>query len=271
MGSRFAARTETAAQLHMDLDEHCFIDLDGRRLEYVDLGGDPKRAAIVLLHEGLGSVGLWRGLPQRISKATGRRTIAFSRHGHGRSDPPSGHRTIDFMSIEALAVLPHLLEELESAKPILLGHSDGASIALIHAASHPVTGLVLLSPHVYVEEATLRGIRTARRAFYEGDLLSRMARHHRDPAITFDAWCDVWLDPAFQSWSIEHLLRSIAAPALLIQGTDDEYGTLAQLDTIEQSSGGPTQRLVVTGGHAPHLAAPHHVVAAIQAFVASLG
>jgi pimeloyl-ACP methyl ester carboxylesterase len=251
-------------------DEHALLALDGGCVEYLDLEGDPERAGIVLLHEGLGSVRLWRGFPRRLAEATGRRVIVFSRHGHGRSDPPPRPRTIEFMGTEALAVLPSLLEELGSPAPILIGHSDGASIALIHAASHAVTGLVLLAPHVFVEEATLEGIRAARRAFDSGDLAARMASHHREPAVTFDGWCNVWLDPRFRSWNIEGLLESVVAPALLIQGTQDEYGTLDQLDAIDRGLRGSTQRLLVAGGHAPHLAAPDQVIAAIRDFVAPL-
>ncbi len=174
------------------------------------------------------------------------------------------------MHREAVETLPTLLGELEAPRPILIGHSDGASIALIHAATYPVTGLVLLAPHVFVEDLTLAGIRRARESFIEGPLRERMARHHRDPAVTFNNWCDVWLDPNFRSWNIEGLLASVTVPALLVQGDEDQYGTHAQLEAIERGAAGRTSRLVVAGGHSPHLAAPEQVLAAVNRFVERL-
>lgn len=171
------------------------------------------------------------------------------------------------MHLEARRTLPALLTNLGVRRPILIGHSDGASIALIHAAEHDVGGLVLLAPHVFVEELTLDGIRAARAAFDSGDLRARMDRHHRDPATTFENWCGVWLDPAFRSWSIEGLLPAVTAPTLLIQGVDDEYGTVAQLEAIERCAPAVTSRLVVPGGHSPHIDSPERVEAAIERFL----
>jgi len=221
----------------------------------------------VFLHEGLGSVGLWRGLPERVAAATGARAVVFSRFGHGRSDPPPARRTPRFMHEEALDVLPALLQAVGIDEPILIGHSDGASIALIHAADRPVRALVLLAPHVFVEEVALASIRKAREAFREGDLRQRMARHHADPEVTFRGWCDVWLEPVFQSWNLHDEAARVSAPLLLIQGERDEYGTLAQLDAIEEGVRGPVERLVVPAGHSPHLDRPDEVLAAIAAFV----
>jgi pimeloyl-ACP methyl ester carboxylesterase len=220
-----------------------------------------------MLHEGLGSIDLWRGLPEELRDATGRRTIAFSRHGHGKSDPPANRRGLDFMEIEARLTLPGLLARLEVQRPILIGHSDGASIALIHAAEHEVGGLVLLAPHVFVEELTLAGIHGAREAFDSGDLRARMDRHHLDPATTFENWCGVWLDPAFRGWSIEASLPAVSAPILLIQGLDDEYGSLAQIEAIARRVPSAPSRLVVAGGHSPHLDSPERVEAAIERFL----
>jgi pimeloyl-ACP methyl ester carboxylesterase len=225
----------------------------------------------VLLHEGLGSVGLWRGFPRVLADATGHRTILYSRFGHGASDPPPQPRTPSFMHEEALEILPEVLDQLEIAEPLLIGHSDGASIALIYAASHPVPGIVALAPHVFVEERTLEGIRVTEREFVTGNLRQRMTRHHDDPAVTFGGWCDVWLDPEFRDWQIEDLLPGIDAPLLLIQGEDDDYGTLVQLDVIEQSVSGPVQRLVVPGGHTPQLEQPDAVLDAIVEFVEEVG
>ena len=203
------------------------ITVSGRHLETQEIEGDATRRPLILLHEGLGSVGLWRGFPERLAEATGRRLIAFSRFGHGRSDPPPEPRTPAFFHEEALEVLPELLTVLGAPQPILVGHSDGASIALIHAAGHPVEGLVLLAPHVFVEDITVERIRETREAYAADGLRDRMARHHDDPDAAFWGWCDVWLDPAFRRWNLEPEAARVTAPALLIQGADDPYGTLA--------------------------------------------
>jgi pimeloyl-ACP methyl ester carboxylesterase len=237
-------------------------------LETQDLEGHAP--ALVLLHEGLGSLGLWRGLPERLHALTGARVLAFSRFGHGRSDPPPRPRTPSFMHEEALEVLPEVLRDAGIESPVLVGHSDGASIALIHASEHPVSGLALMAPHVFVEQVCVEAIRGTRETFASGGLRERMARHHKDPDVTFSGWCDVWLDPEFRSWNIEELLPRIAVPALLIQGADDEYGTLAQIDAVERGLSGPVARLVLPGGHSPHLDHPEDVPAAIAAFIERL-
>jgi pimeloyl-ACP methyl ester carboxylesterase len=246
------------------------ISVAERRLETLELEGDSRRRPLVLLHEGLGSVGLWRDFPAALAAATGRRVLAFSRFGHGRSERPPAPRTPRFFHEEALEVLPALLPQLDAAAPILVGHSDGGSIALIHAAAHPVTALVLLAPHVVVEDVTVEAIRETRRAYEEDGLRERMARHHDDPDAAFWGWCDVWLDPAFRAWSIEPETADVTAPALLIQGADDPYGTLDQLDRIEARVRGPVERLVVPGGHSPQLEQPDAVVDAIARFTASM-
>jgi pimeloyl-ACP methyl ester carboxylesterase len=242
----------------------------GRRIEAVELPGDANRRALVLLHEGLGSVALWRDFPAALKAATGRRVIAFSRFGHGRSEPPAQPRTPAFFHEEALEVLPALLPQLAAPEPILVGHSDGASIALIHAGERPVTGLALLAPHVVVEDITVDAIRETRRQFEAGGLRERMARHHDDPDAAFFGWCDVWLDPAFRTWSLESEARRVTAPTLLIQGSEDPYGTLDQIDRIESRVRGPVTRLVVPGGHSPHLEAAEQVVAALAEFTGAL-
>jgi pimeloyl-ACP methyl ester carboxylesterase len=246
------------------------VRVQGRRIETVEIAGDAGRRALVLLHEGLGSVGLWRDFPRALAEATGRRVIAFSRYGHGRSERPPAPRTPAFFHEEARDVLPALLEQVDAPEPILVGHSDGASIALIHAGERPVTGLALLAPHVLVEDITVDAIRETRRQFEAGGLRERMARHHDDPEAAFFGWCDVWLDPAFRTWSLETEARRVAAPTLLIQGADDPYGTLDQLDRIESRVRGPVDRLVVPGGHSPHLEAREPVLAALAEFTAAL-
>lgn len=246
------------------------LTLAGRRLETLELSGDPTRRPLVLLHEGLGSVGLWRGFPRALHDATGRRVLAFSRFGHGQSEPPPQPRTPAFFHTEALDVLPEVLAQLDASAPILVGHSDGASIALIHAAHHEVTGIALLAPHVVVEDVTVREIEQARERYTAGDLRDRMARHHDDVDAAFWGWCDVWLDPAFRDWSLEADAERVACPTLLIQGVDDPYGTLEQLDRIEARVRGPVTRVHVPGGHSPHLEAPEQTLAALRAFAGGL-
>jgi pimeloyl-ACP methyl ester carboxylesterase len=244
--------------------------VDGLHVEVADLPGDLTRRAIVLLHEGLGSVGLWRGFPRALHEATGRRVVAFSRFGHGRSDPPRAPRTPAFFHEEANDVLPVLLAALDAPEPVLVGHSDGASIALVHAARHAVSGLALLAPHVFLEETMVPPIRDTRREFEEGELRARMARHHDDPDAAFYGWCDVWLHPAMRDWSLEPDAAAVSAPILLIQGADDHYASLEHLDRIETCVRGPVTRLVVPGGHSPHLEQADAVVEAIAAFARPL-
>src|SRR3954465_1580536 len=214
----------------------------GRRLEAVELPGDAARRPLVLLHEGLGSVGLWRDFPAALGTATGRGVPAFSRFGpgrsrrppppHGRSERPPRPRTPAFFHEEALDVLPALLPQLDATDPILVGHSDGGSIALIHAAYPQVTGLALLAPHVFVEEVTVEEIRRTREQYEAGELRARMAIRHDDPDAAFFGWCDVWLGAAFREGSIEADARGLTAPAPLVQGGGDPYGSIAWIDRI---------------------------------------
>jgi pimeloyl-ACP methyl ester carboxylesterase len=225
----------------------------------------------VLLHEGLGSVSAWRDFPETLNDTTSRRVIAYSRFGHGKSDLPSAPRTPAFFHEEALDVLPELLRRLGVAEPVLVGHSDGASIALVHAGAHPVHALVLLAPHVVVEEVTLAAIRATRDSFETGELRERLSRHHDDPDAAFRGWCDVWLDPAFRSWTLEPDAERVECPVLLIQGSDDPYGTLDQLDRIEARVRGRVVRKVVAGGHMLHREAPQEVVRELVRFLAAAG
>jgi pimeloyl-ACP methyl ester carboxylesterase len=246
------------------------VVIGDRRIEVIEVPGSSGGRPLVLLHEGLGSVGRWKEFPEALNDAIGQRVLAFSRFGHGHSEPPARRRTVGFHHEEALDVLPPLLSQLDAEEPILVGHSDGGSIALIHAAHHPVTGLALLAPHTVVEDVTVEAIRETRVAYEGGDLRERMARHHDDPDAAFWGWCNVWLDPAFRAWSLEDEVERVTAPTLLIQGADDPYGTLGQLDRIEARVHGPVERLVVPGGHSPHLEQSETVVAAIAAFARSL-
>ncbi len=247
-----------------------FVDVAGGRIEYRFVPGDEARPTLVFLHEGLGSIDLWRGVPTDVATACGHpRVLAYARHGHGRSGPATVPRPVGYMHHEADVVLPELLAVLGVERPVLVGHSDGASIALLYAgAGGPVTGLVLIAPHVFVEPESIAGIEAARDQFDATDLADRMARYHDDPIATFRGWNDVWLSDGFRSWNIEDRLPGVAEPVLLVQGTADQYGTLAQLDAIEAGVRGPTERMVVDGaGHSPHLDARDVVVAAIARFV----
>lgn len=239
----------------------------GPPLEVLDLPGRCDGAPLVLLHEGLGSVGLWRHFPTQLQSATGRRVIAFSRHGHGASPPPPRPRTRTFHFEEADKVLPALLATLDVHEPVLVGHSDGASIALIHAVGHPVQALVLIAPHVFVEDLTVRSIQETRRTYLEGDLRERMARRHADPDAAFWGWCDVWLDPAFRDWNLEAQVEQVNAPTLLVQGSEDPYGSLQQIDRIASRTRGPVQRAVVSGGHSPHREHGEWLAARIATFL----
>jgi pimeloyl-ACP methyl ester carboxylesterase len=241
--------------------------IEGRRIDTAMLSGDESLAPIVMLHEGLGSVGLWRDFPTALNRLTGRRVIAFSRFGHGHSERAPWPRDVTgFHHREALEMLPQLLAALGLSQPLLVGHSDGASIALVHASQHPVSGLALLAPHVFVEDAGLDAIRATRRSYEVEDLRERMLKHHDDPDAAFWGWCDMWLDPAFRSWDLGADVRRVTAPLLLIQGSEDPYGTLEHVDRIAAGTRGPVTRVVLSGGHSPHLEHPEAVVGAVAEF-----
>jgi pimeloyl-ACP methyl ester carboxylesterase len=253
-----------------------FVDLAGGAAELgplhvrVHQGTDGAGPPVVFLHEGLGSLDLWKGFVDDVRAALGGVTaVAYSRHGYGRSAAAVDPRPVTYMHDEALIVLPALLDALGIECPLLVGHSDGASIAIIHAGSgHPVAGLVLIAPHVFVEPVGIEGIEAARVAYDDGDLRARLERHHDDADATFRGWNDIWLAPEFRTWNIEGYLPSVSAPVLVVQGEHDQYGTLAQVDAIERGVAGRVERLVIAGaGHAPQQHAGADVVAAIRRFV----
>ncbi len=223
-----------------------------------------------MLHEGLGSVALWRDFPQRLCAATKRRVLAYSRLGYGRSDALTGPRRVDFMHAEALYVLPELLDHLEVRESVLFGHSDGGSIALIHAAraGRPVAAVIVLAPHVYVERYSLDQIAAARRDYLDGALRAKLVRFHDPVDSAFWGWNDIWLHPDFAAWNIEPLLPEVACPLLAIQGVDDEYGTMAQLDRIERGARNVRRLELTPCGHAPHRDQPEAVLAATAKFLA---
>ena len=245
------------------------VELDRGSVEVLAWSGDTRLAPVVLLHEGLGSARLWRTFPEGVHQSTGRTVIAWSRHGYGSSEPSRQPRAVSYMHDEALVVLPSLLEHLSLSSPVLVGHSDGASIALIHAGSgHPVSAVVAIAPHVLVEERSLVGIRAALDRFDTTDLVKRMTRHHRDPVATFRGWNDIWLSEQFRTWNIEEFLEHVTAPVLAIQAADDEYGTLDQLARIKARLPGRYEELVFrSGGHAPHAGHPQVVLDSIVGFL----
>jgi pimeloyl-ACP methyl ester carboxylesterase len=238
--------------------------------------GSGKRSGpvVVMLHEGLGCVAMWRDFPAKVAEATGLRVLAYSRAGHGASSPVSLPRSLEYMHDEARETLPRLLCAAGIDDLVLFGHSDGASIALLFAGSAPkarVRGLILEAPHVFCEELSVTAIRKAREAFLHGDLEPRLERYHRtNTACAFWGWNDAWLDPGFRSWNIEEVLPRVRVPALVIQSPQDPYGTLAQVEAIERGSGAPVLRALLGSGHRPHREDPLAVLIAVRDFVLAL-
>ena len=250
-----------------------FMLAAGQQLEYAWHGGSVAGPVVVMLHEGLGSVSMWRDFPSRLSAATGARVLVYSRYGHGRSAALESPRTPQYLHEEALVALPELLDRLDVACPVLFGHSDGASIALIHAATagRPVAGVIALAPHVKVEDLSVASIRKARESYLSGDTRERLARHHEHVDGLFWGWNDIWLADAFRSWNIEALLPQIACPILAIQGTDDEYGTLEQIESIARSAPRAQVLVLESCRHSPQRDQPEAVLRAVAEFVAPLG
>jgi pimeloyl-ACP methyl ester carboxylesterase len=242
----------------------------GRRLEAAWLGPPPDAApTVVFLHEGLGSLDLWRDFPAEVAARTGCGALVWSRAGYGRSDPCELPRPIEYMHQEA-ALLPDVLRQAEVREHILLGHSDGASIALIHAGTRPqpgLKGLALEAPHVFVEAMNLDSIVKTVEAYRTGDLRARLARRHQHVDAAFDGWAGAWLDPRFRAWNIEAFLPAIRVPAIVLQGAEDEYGTKAQADAIARQSGAPVEVAMLSPcGHAPHRDQPEATLAAVARF-----
>jgi pimeloyl-ACP methyl ester carboxylesterase len=251
-----------------------FVAAAGRSLNYAWVQGDEGKPVLVFLHEGLGSVGQWRDFPAKLAAATGCRALVYDRYGYGQSDVlAEPRRTVRFMHDEALDALPEILSSLKVENPVLVGHSDGASIALIHAgAGHAVRGVVAMAPHVFIEPVCLSSIVSAAQAFGTTDLAQKLGRYHRDARKTFYGWADVWLDPEFKGWDIRgDYLPGVRCPVLAIQGHDDEYGTMAQLDEIGRRVRGPCDLLKLENcGHSPFRDQPDAVICAVSAFIKKL-
>ena len=268
------------------------IDADGRhlRIECLGIVPDEREALvdaqreptastplIVFLHEGLGSVAMWRDFPQRLCSATGCRGLVYSRPGYGRSTPRAADEVWDpdFMHRQAHDILPALLAALQidtvRAPPWLFGHSDGGSIALLHAARFPerVAGVIAVAPHILVEDISVASIEQARAAFLDTDLRERLARHHDDPDSAFWGWNRIWLDPRFRVWSIEAEIGAISCPLLALQGVDDEYGTLEQIRGIARRVPQAELLALADCGHSPHRDQPERVIAAVRKFLVS--
>ena len=255
------------------------VQVHDRRLEVVRIrpafapgGATAGGPSIVMLHEGLGSVAMWRDFPQKVAMATGLEVVAYSRVGYGKSDPITTQRNVRYMHEEALVTLPALLQALAIERPILLGHSDGGSIALIFAggAQRPVRGVIAMAPHVMVEEISVASIAQAKAAYQSTDLRHRLARYHDDVESAFWGWNDIWLHPEFRHWNIEEYLPRIQCPVLAIQGEGDEYGTMEQIDRIRQQIADTHLVKLADCRHSPHRDQPEAVLAAIGPFVERL-
>jgi pimeloyl-ACP methyl ester carboxylesterase len=242
------------------------LGVRGKKIEAQHIGR-PGGPTLVFLHEGLGSVALWRDFPQRVADATGLPAFVYSRAGYGQSEPTALPRPVRYMHDEA-ALLPDILEAAEIDDPVLVGHSDGASISIIHAGSGgKARALVLEAPHVFTEEMGLQSIARARQAYESGDLRARLAKHHQDVDAAFWGWNRPWLDPEFRKWNLEEFLPRIAAPILVVQGEDDEYGTKKQVEAIQRGAPRVDVLMLPQCGHSPHRDQPEATLRAVAEFV----
>jgi pimeloyl-ACP methyl ester carboxylesterase len=257
------------------LDDAGFLDIGGQRLEYRMIGPRPDKApTLVLLHEGLGCVGLWGDFPDKLQKATGRGVFVYSRGGYGKSSPVKLPRPLSYMHDEAREVLPKLLDEIGLRRGLLLGHSDGASIAAIYAGSHQdhrIGGLILMAPHFFTEDMGIKAIEEAKKAYEAGDLKPRLAKWHADVDNAFKGWNGAWLDPDFRKWDITEFLAYIRVPVLIVQGEEDQYGTVKQIEVAEQECYCPVEVALLKGAkHSPQREAPDATLKAMSDFVARI-
>lgn len=252
-----------------------FLTAAGKSLEYACFGPPPGQAStIVMLHEGLGCVALWRDFPRKIADATGMGVFVYSRSGYGQSDLADLPRPLNYMTQEAVEVLPEILDEIGFQKGILLGHSDGATISAIYAGSiedFRVRGLILMAPHFFSEDMGIAEITQAKEAFETSDLKTKLGKYHKDPESTFRGWNDSWLHPEFRKWNVAEVIDYLRIPTLAIQGIDDQYGTQAQIDELSDRSYAPVDVVMLENcRHAPFVDQPDAVVREIQEFAVRL-
>jgi pimeloyl-ACP methyl ester carboxylesterase len=249
------------------------LTIAGLRVEAAWHGPRPEDApTLVLLHEGLGCVAMWRDFPRALAERTGYGVLVYSRPGYGRSDPTPRPRALRYMDEEAFEILPALLDHAGIRKTILIGHSDGASIAAIYAGGvqdFRIRGLVLMAPHFFVEDLSIRSIEAAKASFDQGDLRERLSRYHGQNVDTaFRVWNDAWLDPGSRNWRIDDRIAHVRVPILIVQGADDQYGTTDQVTLAQDSAYCPVEALVLPDcRHSPHLDQPEATLAAVAAFV----
>lgn len=249
------------------------LSVDNHNLEYKYIGPSPAEGpTIIFLHEGLGCVEMWKDFPERVVEATGCGALVYSRSGYGYSDPTPLPRSVFFMHDEALVVLPQIIESLKIRDAILFGHSDGGSIALIHTGGskqNNVRALILEAPHVFVEDLSIESIALAKDNYEEGNLKASLERYHgKNVDCAFRGWNHVWLSAEFRSWNIESYLPAITVPILVIQGEDDQYGTIAQVEAIASGCSGPVETVILPKcGHSPHRDQPERVIESVKAFL----
>ena len=263
------------AKFSWEIDRLGELNIDGARLEAICFGPPPGEAnTIVLLHEGLGCLALWRDFPQRLAERTGFGVFVYSRAGYGNSDAAPLPRPLDYMSSEALDVLPRVLDIVGVERCILLGHSHSATIAAIYGGSAEdfrVRGLILMAPHFFTEEQGLTAIADAKSAYENGGLRDKLAKYHDNPDVAFCGWNNAWLDPDFRSWNVAEVIDYLRIPVLAIQGANDDYGTLAQIEEIKNRIYSPLDVEVLQDcGHAPHLEQPERTLAVVQEFTIRL-
>jgi pimeloyl-ACP methyl ester carboxylesterase len=251
------------------------LTIGASKLEYRMIGpasGDAP--TIVLLHEGLGSAALWGDFPEKLATATGAGVFAYSRAGYGASTPAALPRQLDYMHVEALDVLPRILDAVGFKRGLLVGHSDGASIAAIYAGGvqdHRIRGLALIAPHFIVEDISVKSIAEIKTIYETTDLKAKLARWHRDVDNAFHGWNDAWLNPKFRDWDISEYLAYIRVPVAIVQGADDHYGTIRQIEIAQEECYCPVDVSIITGaGHSPHREAPEATLNAIAEFARSI-
>ena len=257
----------------MKLEDSGFLAIGPHSLEYRMIGPRPDKApTLVLLHEGLGCVGLWGDFPEKLQAATGCGVFVYSRAGYGQSSPVTLPRPLTYMHDEAREVLSKLLDAIGFQRGLLIGHSDGASISALYAGTHQdrrVGGLVLIAPHFFTEDMGIAAIVEARKAYETTDLRQKLARWHKDPDNAFNGWNGAWLDPEFRNWDITEPLAYIRVPILIVQGEDDQYGTVAQIEAAERECYCPVDVALLPGArHSPQREAPEVTLKTISDFVA---